>query len=310
MLRWFQRLFGHKPQRPARTCRLGLEDLEGGDVPAAPVLSPQGVLSMTATNKGDQILIQVDNNATPYNHFDDVVRIHWARGGGKIEDYAFKRFALGPYGLQLQIRQIQVEGGNGNDTIENDTFIASELRGNDGNDVLRGGSNDDLLEGGMGADVLYGNDGKDVYALYQGQWGTDASSVDVQYGGKGIDRLHGGRRGVNLTYGGDNNDILLGGENASNTMFGESGNDFLSGGDGPSAVNVLVGGSGKDVLVAGAGGFNILNAYDGATGYGTQDEIHPAATGYTVWYYDPDGSGVGDHVFAPSDTYVQPPEFP
>jgi Ca2+-binding RTX toxin-like protein len=64
------------------------------------------------------------------------------------------------------VKEIHVDGGNGNDTIVNDTFLISVLRGGKGNYTIKGGSAADLIEGGLGSDALEGRGGNDhLYAI-------------------------------------------------------------------------------------------------------------------------------------------------
>ena len=62
--------------------------------------------------------------------------------------------------------EIQISGGNGDDTIaldeSNGRLPAAQLSGGNGNDVLTGGSGADQLFGGNGNDTLNGGDGNDT----------------------------------------------------------------------------------------------------------------------------------------------------
>lgn len=70
--------------------------------------------------------------------------------------------------------EIQIIGGEGNDTITGSTF-GDDLDGGSGNDVLDGGLGNDFLDGGDGNDILKGNLGDDFF-----------------FGGKGNDTINGG----------------------------------------------------------------------------------------------------------------------
>src|SRR5262245_54654527 len=206
-----------------------LESLEQRDVPSTvPVLS-NGILSMTAGNQGDKIWIQVDKK-DPANRYDDKVVVGWTRGNGLVNAYWQKLYG-GSDGKQQLVKEIHVDGGDGNDTIINDTFLVSVLRGGKGNDRITGGSAADQMEGGLGSDVLNGRGGNDhLYANAKGATASDPAT-DVLKGGDGTDCLFGGRGGVNFLYGGANNDVLLGGYRAvANHLFGEGGDDYLGGG--------------------------------------------------------------------------------
>lgn len=114
------------------------------------------------------------------------------------------------------LRQVTVEGGEGNDTIDGSGQLNRGVRlilnGGNGCDVMRGGSGSDILTGGTGDDTLSGGDGNDV-----------------------LD-------------GGDGDDTLLGGLGLD-VLSGGAGDDTLDGGADRSA-DVVVGGSGADVFVS------------------------------------------------------------
>ncbi len=140
------------------------------------------------------------------------------------------------------LRQVTVEGGQGNDWIDGSGQLNSRiqliLRGNEGNDVLLGGAGNDLLDGGEGDDQLAGNDGADVLLGGLGN--------DLLQGGGGKDLLLGGA-GDDVLRGGSGNDALFGGE-GTDDLDGEGGKDLLDGGNDLSA-DVVRGGKGADVFL-------------------------------------------------------------
>jgi hypothetical protein len=81
------------------------------------------------------------------------------------------------------LAQIRVDGGVGNDLVEINANIRTQvlLYGGAGSDTLRGGSGPDRIYGGDGRDYLYGNGGDDVIVS------LGDGSVDRAYGGKGFD---------------------------------------------------------------------------------------------------------------------------
>jgi Ca2+-binding RTX toxin-like protein len=268
--------------------RLDVEGLERRDVPSnVPVLS-NGILSMKAGDQGDTIHVQIDKN-DPGTKYDDEVLVTWTRGNGAIDVYWQKMYG-GSQGKQQLVKEIHVDGGNGDDTIINDTALISVLRGGKGNDTLKGGSAADLMEGGLGSDVLEGRDGNDhLYAIKNG--GTDSDvAVDVLKGGNGDDCLFGGRGGVNFLYGGKGNDVLLGGYKAlQNSLFGEDGDDYLGGGDAGSwadkpPMNIMVGGEGNDTLQGGFAANNYFYAAEtGISGPTHFDVISTGQSKYALW---------------------------
>ncbi len=166
----------------------------------------------------------------------------------------------------FNVNQLQMNGGDGNDTLEGadgeELLYGGAgddlLLGGDGRDELHGGGDDDTLHGGNHNDALFGEDGNDT--LYGNE------GADVLYGGGGSDRLEAGNDLVGDIMFGDNdeddpdggNDTMIGGDGVD-IMFGGPGDDLLEG-HGQSDVlfgegddDTLRGGTGHDVLVGGAG---------------------------------------------------------
>ncbi len=79
--------------------------------------------------------------------------------------------------------EIDISGGNGNDTIAldqtNGALPPAKLSGGNGNDVLTGGAGADQLFGGNGNDTLNGGDGNDIL--------DGGNGIDTVVGGKGSD---------------------------------------------------------------------------------------------------------------------------
>jgi hypothetical protein len=96
--------------------------------------------------------------------------------------------------------EIDVFGGNGNDTISLDNVAppagqalpTAHLFGGDGNDTLIGGGGNDILDGGAGNDTVVGGKGTDTASLGAGNdtfiW-NPGDGNDVVDGGSGIDTL-------------------------------------------------------------------------------------------------------------------------
>ena len=96
-------------------------------------------------------------------------------------------------------RAIDVEAGNGNDTVRIDdingaftTSKATRIDGGNGNDTLRGGSGAEVFVGGRGNDVVDGNGGVDTAFLGQGDdtfvWDPGDGS-DIVEGQSGSDTM-------------------------------------------------------------------------------------------------------------------------
>ena len=100
----------------------------------------------------------------------------------------------------VNTREIDVFGGNGNDTISLDNVVppagqalpTAHLFGGNGNDTLIGGAGDDILDGGNGDDTVIGGKGTDTAFLGNGNdtfiW-NPLDGNDIVEGGAGFDTL-------------------------------------------------------------------------------------------------------------------------
>lgn len=127
-------------------------------------------------------------------------------------------FSLGSFEIVMITLDLNISGGNGNDTLVGTIFDDTLIGGtseNDLRDVIYGGAGNDTIDGGYGNDELRGDAGDDTIA-----------------GGFGAD----------LVIGGGGNDALTGSA-FSDEIFGGDGNDFINGGFGYDRLN---GGAGAD----------------------------------------------------------------
>ena len=138
------------------------------------------------------------------------------------------------------LTSINVDGGNGNDTI-----IGSP----DFGDSIGGGHGDDTINGQGGADTIRGGDGNDSI--------SGGLSDDSILGGDGQDTIA-GDAGNDSIDSGDGDDVVSGGD-GNDSVFGDNGQDALSGNAGDDTLNgdggtdTLEGGTGADLLAGGAG---------------------------------------------------------
>jgi Ca2+-binding RTX toxin-like protein len=155
---------------------------------------------------------------------------------------------------------IQVDGGDGNDTIAlneaNGILPTAILLGGNGDDVLTGGSASNQLHGGTGNDILRGNGGPDRLS---GEGGND-----TLIGGAGADSVDGGS--------GDDRIVWNPGDDT----------DLIEGGDGTDTVEVN-GGNGAETFTVTANGtrvrFDRVNPAPFALDIGTSEKLVLNANG-------------------------------
>ena len=149
----------------------------------------------------------------------------------------------------------------------NDQFVgtdfADQMSGGTGIDTLDARGGNDRLDGGTGADKLLGGLGNDTYVL-----GNDKTDIITDSGGNDtvqstIDRsllagelLNKGIENITLIGGGV---INATGNGVANVLIGGSGNNMLTGGagadtldPGTAGIDQLIGGDGNDTYVLGA----------------------------------------------------------
>ena len=106
----------------------------------------------------------------------DVIEVgmSWTRSGV----VQVRRGSQSYYFQASQVTRLKINGHNGDDTIRNNTFLPSEIRGGSGKDHIYGGGGvdviygeggDDLLHGGAGNDTIFGGLGADVIKGEAGQ---------------------------------------------------------------------------------------------------------------------------------------------
>ena len=150
----------------ARQVRPTFEHLEGrtlyAAVPAAAVLSSDGQLDVTGTNKSDDIHVAL-NTAT--NQLD-------VTANGTL---------LGSFDLSAVTKGIRVDAGKGRDTVVIDAAITLDatLLGGNGKDTLTGGSGNDTLDGGRSRDAMTGGAGDDHFTATNAAEVLDLEANDV-----------------------------------------------------------------------------------------------------------------------------------
>ena len=178
--------------------------------------------------------------------------------------------------------------------VINGTTGVDTLTGTGGNDVLRGLDGNDVLIGGLGADEMIGSTGNDIYVV------DDAGDTVVENATEGTDSVEttltaytltanvenleftgsglfsgSGNELANIIVGGSGFDVLQG-LDGDDTLGGEAGDDLLNGGNGNDRLN---GGAGTDTLNGGAGNDILVvdSIADTATGGDGSDTLQIAA---------------------------------
>lgn len=211
-----------------RNTGLSFERLEQRNLLAVSVSldTGTGVLSVTGDTQANTVVLSLASDQLQVN----------ADG----TDYQF---------TAATVTQINFSGGNGNDSLTNNTDIAINASGHAGDDTFVSGGGDDFIYGGPGQDNI-----------------TVSGGSNTLYGHAGDDIINGGS-GIDLIMGGDDNDNLSGND-GNDTINGERGDDTINGGAGDDTLSGFVGddtinaGTGND-FVFGQAGMDILYGGDG-----------------------------------------------
>jgi Ca2+-binding RTX toxin-like protein len=256
-------------------------DLEALYVNAA-FVNANNTLTVDGTTGGDTIIVE------KHALNDDYLRV---QVNGNVE------FA----GRLASVGLIQVDGGDGNDTISIDGRLGLGVTVNGGagtdNVIFLGTSAGDNITSTsstivLGSTVLTptntearsmygdaGNDSINLGSLSQavsifGDGGDDTltggSGADSIVGNDGVDSLIGGA-GNDTMYGGTGGDAMRGGD-GNDSIFGEAGNDGMYGENNNDTLN---GGSGTDYMSGGSGTDDFgsqdgeIDTLDGGSGWDT-----------------------------------------
>ncbi|MDA0284040.1 MAG: hypothetical protein O3B86_11875, partial [Planctomycetota bacterium] len=137
------------------------------------------------------------------------------------------------------LASIEVDSGDGDDTILGAADITSTLAGGDGNDSIVGGTAADVIRGNDGQDTIESGDGDDDINAGDGD--------DSVVAGAGNDTIT-GDDGEDTIFGGDGDDSVIA-NNGADVIFGEAGNDTINGDGGFDSID---GGDGNDLILGGA----------------------------------------------------------
>ena len=240
------------------------------------VVINQGVVTATATDAaetilvsqaGDQIIVDINGNQTPFDA-DDVQSISIDALGGNDT-------------ITVNVnRPTTILGGAGNDTITGSDGGADLVTGQQGADTFfgRGGDDEFIWNPGDGNDIIDGNDGNDTHT-FNGSAGNEIMAVapngarvlltrnlgnivmdigtfeNITINALGGEDTVSGNLGLSALFdfltidGGADNDIITGGD-GDDVLLGGAGDDMLFGGDGDDTVD---GDQGADTAFLGAG---------------------------------------------------------
>jgi Ca2+-binding RTX toxin-like protein len=123
--------------------RLNVERLEDRRVPAGGILLSSGIVTLDGTSGADV--------AHVVQHGNKIV-IDMTTSDGATVVRSFKR---------SQLRRIDFQGGDGNDTFINRSTVKATAVGGNGNDFFQAGKSGDILIGGSGTNTLIGGSGHD-----------------------------------------------------------------------------------------------------------------------------------------------------
>jgi Ca2+-binding RTX toxin-like protein len=185
---------------------------------------------------------------------NDILKLKFGENG---DEQSYRNFDIPIVAFGGQGEDV-LYGGNSADTFFGGPGLDHVYAG-PGVDYIEGGDGDDVLDGDDGNDVIFGGEGGDE--IYGGEGGDDLDGgpgQDEIYGGPGNDNIW-GRGGDDKLYGGDNADTMDGGD-GHDRLDGGTGNDWLHGGLGNDLLigggsndaqgDILLGGWGKDVIIA------------------------------------------------------------
>jgi Ca2+-binding RTX toxin-like protein len=249
------------------------ERLEERQMMAADIGLNDGVLEIDGTGDNDNIVIGTNSNTNQVT-----VIVFTLNEDGEIEGVQ-ESFA------RNLVNRIEVEAGDGDDTVTNSTNIQSEMDGGEGDDTLTGGTardvifggdDNDTLEGRAGNDELNGGEDDDVYRFSGSLLGNDDVIEDAFEDVDTLDFTGFAGGGINLDLSLTTERVINAGdltlqlssstgiENVIGTAFEDTirGNSRDNNLQGQGLKDRIYGGDGDDTLIGGAGDDHLFGECD------------------------------------------------
>jgi Ca2+-binding RTX toxin-like protein len=155
-----------------------------------------GVLTILGSDGHDTAKVRIDSGSPLDQGSDQVIVTLTTDGQTRTQSFDLHKYKRGDVDFyERNVKLIVFEGGDGDDSFDNPTFLPCRAEGGNGADTLWGGSGDDTLLGGSGSDTLGGRVGDDHLI---GGFGKDSL-----YGHDGDDYLNGNHVGqfpIGVTY--------------------------------------------------------------------------------------------------------------
>ncbi len=190
------------------------------NTPAAETLEPRDLKSVSQLwFNGTTLVVKTDNASTNVSVKQNGTNVVVSEDG-TARSWSYRT---------SQVRQVEFQGGAGNDRFINwINTMPVRAFGAGGNDYFEGYGANDYMDGGDGNDVLKGFNGNDTL-----------------FGGAGNDLLL-GLGGNDQLVGGDGND-QLNGQAGNDSLWGQNGDDVLIAIDGGTS-DYTEGGAGRDAI--------------------------------------------------------------
>jgi Ca2+-binding RTX toxin-like protein len=193
-------------------------------------LTSGGILVVTTGSANDTITVDQSGNNARLNR------------NGTITTYAL-----------TDVKSLDIESGDGNDSINASLDIPQKISCGDGTDTITTGDANDTIDAGGGSDSITSGDGDDSITTGDGNDTiTSGDGDDSITTGNGNDTIGAGAGNESIQTGKGNNHVTA---NAGTIQTGD-GNDTIVGGDGGLNIGA---GNGNDSITTGSGNDHIFD---------------------------------------------------